>query len=229
VRSPRGLIFHVPSRKTTFFVVKHPAAGRWTITPLADSSRLVSAGHGNGLPTPSIHGRVTGSGATRTFNYHVKPLAGQTVSFEEHGRSGSGFIGRARHASGKIRFSPAYGSREKRTIVAVVNSFGKPRGEYHITSYRSPGPQKPATPTKFTITRQGTRLHLRWKRATGVTHYILKMRLSDGRVLLLLPTARQTAVSVGGIAKRLTVTATLQVQSPLGIVGKAATTRLRRR
>ncbi len=226
VRSSRGLIFHVPSRKTTFFVVKHPAAGRWQITPLADSSRLIRAGHGDGLPVPSIHGRVTGHGATRTFAYHVKPLPGQTVSFEEHGRSGSGFLGRARHASGRIRFTPAYGSRETRTIVAVVNSFGKPRGQYRVTAYRSPGPQTPARPAGFTITRKGTQLRLKWKRAPAVTHYIVKVRLSDGRVLLLLPTARQTAVTVKGIARKLTVAATLQVQSPLGIIGHAATARL---
>jgi hypothetical protein len=227
-RTSGALAFHVPSEKTTFFVVRRPARGRWQITPLADSSPLVSAGFGSGLPTPSIHGRVTGHGATRTFTYHVKPLAGQTISFEEHGRSGSGFIGRARHSSGRIRFTPAYGSREKRTIVAVVNSFGRPRGEYNVASYRSPGQQSPAKPSGFKIARKGTQLHLSWKRGGGVSRYILRVRLSDGRVLLLLPTARQASVIVKNIPKKLKATATLQVQTPLGIVGRPASARLRR-
>ena len=227
-RTSGALAFHVPSQNTTFFVVRRPAPGRWQITPLADSSPLVSAGHGNGLPTPSIHGRVTGHGATRTFTYHVKPLPGQSVSFEEHGRSGSGLIGTARHTNGKIRFTPAYGSREKRTIVAVVNSFGKPRGQYHVASYRSPGQQSPAKPRGLKITRTGTRLRLSWKRAADASRYILKVRLSDGRVLLFLPAARQTSATVNKIPRKLRATATLQVQTPLGIVGRPATARLRR-
>ena len=85
------------------------------------------AGHANGLPAPSIHARVTGRGATRTLVYRVKPLPGQTVSFEEHGRSGSGFIGRAHRASGRIRFAPVYGARERRTIVAVVTRTNETR------------------------------------------------------------------------------------------------------
>ena len=228
VRTSGALSFHVASQKTTFVVVRRPAAGRWQIMPLADSSPLVSAGRGDGLPAPSIHGRVTGHGATRTFIYHVKPLPGQTVSFEEHGRSGSGFIGIARHSSGQIRFTPAYGSRETRTIVAVVNSFGKPRGQYRVAAYRSPGSKAPVKPAGLRIARKGTRLLLSWKRAGDVSRYILRVRLSDGRVVLLLPKASQASATVTGIPKKLTATATLQVQSPLGIVGRAATARLRR-
>ena len=119
-RSSRGLVFHLPSRNTTFFVVKHPPAGRWQITRLADSSRLVSAGHGNGLPAPSVHARVIGAGKNRILVYRIKPLPGQSVSFEEHGHSGSGFIGKARHAAGRIGFTPGYGAREQRSIVAIV-------------------------------------------------------------------------------------------------------------
>jgi hypothetical protein len=228
VKTPRAIVFHVPSNKTTFLVVKHPAAGRWRITPLAGSARMVRAGHGNGIPAPSVHARVTGHGATRTLVYRVKPLPGQTVSFEERGHSGSGFIGRARHASGRIRFRPADGSRERRSIAAIVTSYGKPRGVYHVASYRSPGPQLPAKPTGFTIARKGTRLRLHWKRASGVTRYVLRVRLSDGRVLLFVPKPRQTALTVKGVASKLKVTATLQVQDAVGITGKAATVRLKR-
>jgi hypothetical protein len=227
-RTSRTLAFHVNDKKTTFFVVRNPAAGRWQITPLPDSSPVVSAGHGNGLPAPSIHGRVTGHGAKRTFTYRVKPLPGQTVSFEEHGRSGSGFLGQARHANGRLRFTPANGSREKRTIVALVNSFGKPRGQYPVTSYRSPGPQRPATPKAFKITRKGTRLRVSWKRTGVVSRYILRVRLSDGRVLLLLPKARQTSATVADVSKKVKATATLQGQNSLGVVGRSATARLRR-
>jgi hypothetical protein len=47
----------------------------------------------------------------------------------ESGASGSGFIGIAHQTSGQIRFTAAYGARERRWIVAVVNSYGRPRGE----------------------------------------------------------------------------------------------------
>jgi hypothetical protein len=228
VRSSRGLVFHVPSRDTTFFVVKHPPAGRWQITPLADSSRLISAGHGNGLPAPSLHARVIGRGTSRTLVYRVKPLPGQSVSFEEHGRSGSGFIGKARHAAGRIRFTPAYGARERRSIVAIVNSYGKPRGAYQVATYIAPAAQGPAKPSAFTITRKGTQLRLRWKRVSAIRRYVLRLRLSDGRVLLLLPTPRQTAITVKGVGRKITGTATLQAQDALGISGTAARARLKR-
>jgi hypothetical protein len=160
--------------------------------------------------------------------YRVRPLPGQTVTFEEHGRSGSGFIGRARHLSGTMQFTPAYGAPERRTIVAVVSSYGKPRGEYRVATYRSPSPQGLPRPQRFLIARKGTQLRLTWKRVPGIARYILTLRLSDGRVLALDPGPKQTSVTVNGIARNVTVTGTLRAQSPLGILGRPATAKLGR-
>jgi hypothetical protein len=228
LRTGRAVVFHVASQRTTFLVVKRPAAGRWRITPLPDSAPLVRAGHANGLPRPSIHARVLGHGTTRKLVYRVTPLPHQTVTFEEHGHSGSGFIGRARHLRGTMRFTPAYGARERRTIVAVVSSYGEPRGQYRVATYRSPAPHALPKPRHLSIARKRTRLRLTWKRVPGIARYVLTLRLSDGRVLALGPGRKQTSVTVSGVGRHVTVTGTLRAQSPLGILGKPANVRLGR-
>jgi len=89
-------------------------------------------------------------------------------------------------------------------------------------------PEHYVNSSAFTITRKGTQLRLRWKRVSAIRRYVLRLRLSDGRVLLLLPTPRQTAITVKGVGRKTTGTATLQAQDALGIGGTAARARLKR-
>ena len=169
LRTPGAVVFHTPKQNTTYFVVRKPAAGRWQIVPLPDSVPVTAVGHGNGLPSPSsVHARVAGRWNSRVLRYVIKPLPGQTVTFEEHGRDGSGLIGKARGAHGTLRFHPATGARERRTIVAVVGSFGKPRTVLVVAHYTSPGLLRPARPKALTLTRQGSTLRVTWKRVTGI-------------------------------------------------------------
>jgi hypothetical protein len=89
-------------------------------------------------------------------------------------------------------------------------------------------PSARGSPGGFALTRAGTKLHLRWKRAPAVTRYVLKVRLSDDRGLLYVLTPRQTQLTVSGTSKQLRATAPLQVQNSFGILGKAASARLKR-
>ena len=165
LRSTGAVVFHTPKQNTTYFIVRRPAAGRWQIVPLPDSVPVTAVGHGNGLPSPSVHARVAGSRNSRVLRYAVERLPGQTVTFEEHGRDGSGLIGKARGVRGALRFHPATGARERRTIVAVVSSFGKPRTVLAVAHYTSPGLLRPARPKALTLTRQGSTLRVTWKRS----------------------------------------------------------------
>jgi hypothetical protein len=222
-------VFHTPKQNTTYFIIGHPAAGRWRIVPLADSVPVTAVGHANGLPSPSVHARVTGRRNSRVLHYAIKPLPHQTVTFEEHGKDGSGWIGKAHGIRGTLRFHPATGARERRTIVAVVNSFGRPRAVLKVARYTSPGLLRPARPKGLTVTRHGSTLRVTWKRLTGIRRYRLFVRLSDGRVLLLLPTARATRTTVKAIGSRLSATVSLQGESAAGTIGLAAHTKLAKR
>jgi hypothetical protein len=148
------------------------------------------------------------------------------VTFEEHGRDGSGWIGKAHGLRGTLRFHPATGARERRTIVAVVSSFGKPRSVLQVARYPSPGLLRPARPKGLTIKRRGSTLRIRWGRVTGIRRYRMLVRVSDGRVLLLLPSAAATTAVVRAIGPHLSARVSLQGESAIGTTGLAAHAKL---
>jgi hypothetical protein len=222
-------IVHVPSKDLTLVVVHRPAGGSWQIAPAADSSPLASAGVAQGLPEPSVHAQVTGKGTRRALSYNIKKLPGQKVRFEERapGAKAAASLGYAKGTKGRIRFAPASGPRGRRTIVALVESYGTPRATLKVASYTAPAPARPATPKGLRVTRKGTTLTVSWKRVSpGISRYRLIVRLGDGRSVLLLPTARQTRATVPGVAAAVGATAALRAERADGTAGATASVRL---
>lgn len=222
-------IVHVPSKDLTLVVVHRPAGGTWQITPAADSSPLAAAGVAQGLPDPSVRARVSGKGVKRVLTYAIKKIPGQKVRFEERapGAKAAQSLGYAKGTRGRIRFAPASGPKGKRTIVALVESYGTPRATLKVASYTAPAPARPATPRGLKLTRKGTKLVVSWRRVSpGVTRYRLIVVLGDGRSVLLLPTARQTSASVPGLAATVGATASLRAERADGTAGATARARL---
>lgn len=229
IETPELAVGHVPSKKLTIVALKKPASGTWKIEPADDSSPIVSAGHANGLPQPSVSAKVTGKGRNRVLHYKVKPLDGQKLSFEERGADGTaGVIGTAHGRKGKLRFSPASGAKGKRTIIARVESFGKPRTQLRVASYIAPPPPKPAKPKGLKIKRKGKKLTVTWKPIRAISRYRLMIKLTDGRTLLFLPKAKQKTMTLKGVRKKVKATASLRGERADGTTGPVATYRLRK-
>jgi hypothetical protein len=223
-------IVHVAPKKLTLVVVHKPAAGSWRVEPAADSSPVAAAGVAEGLPAPSVHARVTGTGRKRVLEYRIKAIRGQRVRFEERrsGQAGAS-LGYARGTHGRIRFTPVSGPKGKRSIVALVESYGTPRAQLNVASYTAPPPARPAKPKGLRVVRSGTRLVISWKRVTGASRYRVVVKLADGRSLLFLPSAKQTSATVPNAGRRLSATASVRAERADGTAGPTATFRLRAR
>ncbi len=228
-QSPTLGVVHVPSKKLTLVVVRKPAGGTWQIEPAAGSSALAAAGVAQGLPEPSVRAKVTGQGRARVLEYAIKPVPGQKVRFEERapGQKAAQSLGYATGTKGRIRFAPASGPQGRRSIVALVESYGTPRATIAAARYTAPPPARPATPKRLKVVRKGTRLAITWKRVAGVSRYRVIVKLSDGRSVLLLPTGKQTSASVPDVARKLSATATIRAERADGTAGPTARARLK--
>jgi hypothetical protein len=220
--------FHIVQDKTTWFVLTRPTAGIWRVEALPDSTEVTSVVHADMLPKPSIKASVHHRAGHFELTYAVKPLPGQSVSFAEVGKGGGGEIGRAREARGTIRFTPADGPRETRKIIALVQSNGTPRATVVVTRYKAPGMPRPAR-AKVRVSRRGPRLVIRWASVPGAASYQVRVRVSDGRSLLFLPSrSAHRQVSVAGVPRTAAATVSVQAVRTDGFVGPATLVRVSR-
>jgi hypothetical protein len=221
-------IVHIPSKKLTLVVLHKPAGGAWKVEPAADSSPLAAAGVAEGLPAPSVKAKVTGKGRDRVLEYRIKSVSGQRVRFEERRKGQAGAsLGYAKGTKGRIRFTPASGPKGRRSIVALVESYGTPRAQLNVASYTAPPPARPATPKRLKVTRKGTKLLVSWQRVTGASRYRVIVKLTDGRSLLLLPGGKQTSATVPDVGAQLGATASVRAERADGTAGATAIFRLR--
>lgn len=222
LKTPGAIGFQVSDKNTTFFAIKKPVGGAWKVESL-DATPIASVGHAQGLPDPKIVARVQGTARRRVLKYSITPLRGQRVRFEERSKNAAGVVGTPRAAKGTLRFSPASGPAGRRDIVAVVESFGKPRGEYKVASYVAPPPAKPLLPKRLQVKRAGTRLLISWAPQAGLSRYQLAVKLTDGRKVLLLPGGKARRTVFSGVKPRVGATVTLKGQFATGVTGPTAT------
>lgn len=209
--TPTSLAFHDPKTDTTYFLVKRPAAGSWSVEPLADSAPVTGVHSADGIEDPKVTGSVqrTGRGRTRVLSYNVAPRPGQKVTFAEQGKGAAKPIGGvAKEGRGTIRFDPMDGPGGTRKIIAMVSSYGKPRAQLTVASYVAPPPAKPATPKRLKARRSGTKLVVSWARAANARRYEVRATLSDGRRLLVRQKGTRLTIPAFATKARATVTVT---------------------
>jgi hypothetical protein len=210
----------------TYVVIKHPAAGAWKLKNLGPVpvSQLNDA---YGLPQPSVHATVGGSGRKRTLSWHLRPIAQQKVQFAEYGNDVRHLIGTTSKASGKIRFTPQAGPAGRRTIVAIVDQFGLPRKTITVASFHSAGPPKPGKVKKLKLTRKQGSIVVSWKAPGPAWSHAVYADLSDGRKLLLVVPAKATSARFPGISKTIGATVRVTGLTATGGKGPAVTAKLR--
>jgi hypothetical protein len=221
-RKPFLLMKNLPG-KVTQIAVAAPAAGRWRVVVEDGSSPVVAIRSAQGLPEPEVQARVIGRGRRQSLAYRIEPRAGQRVTFLERGASAGSVIGDATGANGRLPFSPADGTAERREIVAIVKQDGQVREELTVARYRAPGPRRPARPRHLRVERRGATLRLAWKAARPPAVQEVRVRLSDGRRLLFR--TRRHTLTVRGV--RRSVQASVRVRGILasGVGGRPAKAR----
>jgi hypothetical protein len=198
VSGPRFLIVQIRSQSRTFVEVRAPAAGTWTITPLAGSAPVTGYQLGNPLPAPGIHARVSGQGSRRLLTWRLRAIRGQRVTFVERGPRVDRVLAVAQ-VSGRRSFTPAPGSPGMRTIEAQVQQNGLPRRNLVVTRYRAPAPPRPRPLSGLRATRTGRSVVVQWHRSAGATGYEVRIALADGRRILAELPANRRGYRVGDL------------------------------
>jgi hypothetical protein len=176
--SANAIVLQGTDPTTTLVGLRHPLAGRWTITAAPGSAPITDVAVAQGLPALKVRGSVTGRGSRRVLHYRISALDGRQVSFVEHGRGVARVIGVARQATGKIAFSPQSGA-PKRSIVALVEGANGPGRQIAVTTFRAPGFTRLARPHKLHVRRSHGKIIITWSRVAGAARYEVLLRLSD--------------------------------------------------
>jgi hypothetical protein len=168
------------SGPVTLVGLRKPAAGTWTIQPAAGSPAIASVGQGVARAAPKVSARLGGHGRSRRLSYSASGPAGLTVTFVEVAKGGDHVLGVAKGKKGTLRFKSGDGPGGRRAIVAdiAVNGVGYERRK--LTSYRAPGPIRPARPGRPHIVRHGTTVTVRFRRARGAKTHSVRLHASDG-------------------------------------------------
>jgi hypothetical protein len=204
------LAFHNPQTNTTYFLLKDPAAGAWSVEPAADSTPVTAVQAADGLKDPKVTGavkRVKPGSRDRILSYDVTPVPGQKVTFAEQGKAAARPIGGvAKSGRGTIRFTPADGPGGPRKILALVSSYGKPRTQLTIATYVAPAPPKPATIKRLKARRSGTKLAVTWATAANAARYELRATVSDGRRIFVRQKGTRFTIPAVASKTRATIT-----------------------
>ncbi len=216
----------VTKADATYVVVKDPAGGNWKLTNLGPVP-VQQINEADGLPQPSVHAAVTGSGSRRTLTWNLRKIADQKVQFAEYGNEVRHLITTTSAASGKVRFAPQAGPAGRRTIVAIVQQYGLPRKTLTVASFHAAGPPKPGKVTKLKLTRKGSSIVVTWKAPKSPFRHAVYAVLTNGSKLVLIVPAGASKATFAGIAKTVGATVSVTGLTVAGGKGPTVTARLR--
>jgi hypothetical protein len=221
----RGRFLVLPNHhdNTTYVVVARPPAGAWRVTAEPGSPPIAAVRVAEGLPAPSVRARVAGRGRKRALRWRLEPIAGQRVRFVEEGRDTRRVLGTTRRPSGTLRFAPGDGRGGRRRIVAEIEQNGLLRGRPKVATYEAPPPPRPRRPRRLRAVRRGSAVRVSWRGQRGI-RYAVRVKASDGRVLLLF--SRGRPMRVRGIARDEWARVSVSGLDTLNRPGPAARTRV---
>jgi hypothetical protein len=165
---------------TTLIALRHPVAGRWTITPTASSVPIAAVETADGIAAVALKSSVATSGSRRVLRYHFHAAKGRTVTFVERGPDTSRVLGTAHGSSGTITFTPGPGRGGRRSIIAQVEQDGAPTKDIKVGSYSAPRPGQPGRPVGVRAQRRRGTVRVSWHRVRGAVRYEVLIKLADG-------------------------------------------------
>ena len=170
----------IDAGRTTFISVK-AGPGRYTIEPAAGSAPIVALAASRKGYDSDYRASVSGTGPRRTLRYDVGPEGGQSVELFEKGATVMRRLGTATGGTGQVRFTPAPGPAETRTIVAIATLDGVPIPDQVLARFRAPGVVRTGRPGSVRVRRRGPALVVGWRAAVGATGYGVVVQQADGR------------------------------------------------
>ncbi len=209
--------------------IPQPASGVWRVSAAPGSAAIASVSAGRGYAPLKVSARVAGGGHRRVLVYRAALHPGVTVRFAEYrGSTLLAVLGSARHASGRLRFTPAGGPAGSRRIAALVGGPGAVPRTVTVTRYRAPGPARPGA-AHVRVARHGQVFVVRISRAAGAARYLLIARTAGGRRIRTLLGARRRTLTVpaAGWSDRIAVSVT--PLSAAGVAGRSAHATMRLR
>jgi hypothetical protein len=206
---------------TTYLVVHHPAGGTWTVSAAPGSSPITSVKEARGYAPPTVHGRVSGHGASRRLAYSLTTHPGVSVSFAERAHREYHVLGTAHGTRGTLRFVPGAGTAGLRTVYALVSENGVPRETLKVATYRAPGPATPARVSGLRVRRHGGRFSVSFSGARGASYYLVAVTASDGRHRLDVVRGRRHSLSLPVIGYNDHLRVTVTGVSVLGRHGRS--------
>jgi hypothetical protein len=227
LRSKQAVIAPVADERRTYVFVNDPRAGRWEVESLDPANALTKVSLARGLPEANVTGRVrkprrNSKSKKFRFNYKLKRIPGQKVTFTERGEGIARKLGKARGADGTISFKPTIAANRKRTIEAEVVQDGLPRELLTVAEFKAPKQPKLKAP-RVEATRKRASLKLSWARVRAAASYVAEVRA--GRDVLFRVLTKKRKLRFRGTPKKgklkVSVQAFSQTQPP------GPTTRLR--
>jgi len=209
----QGMALSVSGSRTTYFVVPHPQAGRWTITP--EPGATIPARYEYALPLRplGLKARVLGRGHRRTLHWRFAAQRGVSVEFLQAGGTEERIV-RSSRGSGRARFTVSPGPGGRRQVLAIVSVDGFPRERLAVGRFVAPKPVLPRVAHASYHVRRGT-LSVRWTAVRRAAYYQVAIRFNgsvatyrvrgvQGRMTLRLAKGQRVrsvsvTVLVGGI------------------------------
>jgi hypothetical protein len=182
--------------------VRTPEAGQWIIEPQPGSVPIADVAGAPVLPEPEVSATVRpGGGPTRTLDYTVKPIDGQTVDFVEQGDDTHRTVGTADGASGSITFTPMDGNDQTRKLIAIVKQNGRDRAHIPVGTFVAPPMPKAPGPRRVRARRAAHgRAVVAWTPVPDAAMYTVVAHLGGGHTRYLQ--TRHTSVRVGHVGRR---------------------------
>jgi hypothetical protein len=175
--SAAGEVVYARGLHAAYVLLKAPAAGTWTVTPMEGSPGIAEVKLGDGYRPPSVKGSLGGKGRRRSISYRVGNLTdGQAVRFAERGAFGTRLLGAVTKSKGTLAFTPEDARGSRRTVIALVEQDGIVTDEVRLGTFTAPAPSRPGAPARLRAKRKASQVTVTWKPGSGTKQQTVRLR-----------------------------------------------------
>jgi hypothetical protein len=175
--SEAGSVLYPRGLEAAYVLLRKPAGGAWTVTPMDGSPKFGEIKQGHGYTRATVKGKLGGKGRRRSISYRLANVTnGQAVRFAERAAFGQRSLGTTTKSKGTLAFTPEDARGSKRTVVALIEKDGIVTEEVKVGSFTAPAPVRPGPPAGLKARRKVTRVTVTWKPGKSTSRQIVRLR-----------------------------------------------------